>query len=108
MKNSILASMAIISLLTVASAQAESGDKGRMRLSEEDKGTATHHTLRGSQVHEAAASAHSLAAKHHSIAAAMYRKNADSNAVEHAEKAITFSDDAAKATKATKAILPKK
>ena len=105
MKKSILASMVILSLVAITSAQAA----GEMRLStEEAENTTTqHHTLRGSQLHEAAASAHSIAAKHHSIAAAMYRKNSDSNAVEHAEKAITFSDDATKATESTKSILPK-
>ena len=107
MKKLTLATTVVISLLTAASVQAQTGGKGGMHLPKETKDTIAHHKYEGSSLHEAAASAHSLAAKHHKKAAAMYRKNADSNAVEHAETAISSSNDAMAATDATKDILPK-
>lgn len=103
MKKYILASTLIISLLTVAIAQAETGGKGGMHV---PKPTA-HHKNKGSSLHETAANKHSMAAKHHKKAAAMYRKDADSNAVKHAQTAISASNDAMAATEATKGILPK-
>ena len=114
MKRYILASTLIISLLTVVNAQAlETGGKGGMRLPSESKtGDASpyseHHKYQGSSLHEAAAAAHTEAAKHHKKAAGLYRTSKDSKAIVHAEAAITSSEDAFEATKATKAILPKK
>ena len=111
MKKNILASTIIISLLTIASAQAETGGKGGMHLSKDKDATAidttAHHKFRGSSLHETAANAHMLAAEHHKKAAAMYRNNADEKAVQHAKAAISFSIDAMGATAATKAILHK-
>jgi len=108
MKLNILASTIIISLLTIANAQAESGGMGGMHLSK-GKGAVidntAHHKFRGSSLHETAANAHTLAAEHHKKAADMYRKSNDSSAEQHAEAAISFSIDAMGATAATKAIL---
>ncbi len=108
MKLNILASTIIISLLTIANAQAESGGMGGMHLSK-SKGdaidTTVHHRFRGSSLHETAANAHTLAAEQHKKAADMYRKSHDGNAEKHAEAAISFSIDAMGATSATKALL---
>ena len=106
-KNTLLLTI-IISLLTVANVQAESGGMGGMHLSKaKDKAidTTVHHSFRGSSLHETAANAHALAAEHHKKAATLYRKNADLKAEEHANAAISFSIDAMGATAATKAIL---
>jgi len=112
MKKHTLLLTIVISLLTVANAQAESGGMGGMHLSKaEDKAkakavdTTVHHSFRGSALHENAANAHRLAAEQHKKAAAMYRKNVDLQAEEHANAAISFSIDAMGATAATKAIL---
>jgi len=110
MKKHTLLLTIIISLLTVANVQAESGGMGGMHLSKaEDKAkavdTTVHHSFRGSALHENAANAHRLAAEQHKKAAAMYRKNVDLQAEEHANAAISFSIDAMGATAATKAIL---
>ena len=108
MRINILASTIIISLLTIANAQAESGGMGGMHLSK-GKGvtidTTAHHKFRGSSLHENAANAHALAAAQHKKAAEMYRKNADESAEQHADAAISFSIDAMGATAATKSIL---
>jgi len=106
MKLNILASTIIISLLTIANAQAESGGMGGMHLSKAKAiDTTVHHKFRGSSLHETAANAHTLAAEHHKKAAEMYRKSNDESAEQHAEAAISFSIDAMGATAATKAIL---
>ncbi len=106
MKINILASTIIISLLTIANAQAESGGMGGMHLSKAKAiDTTVHHRFRGSSLHETAANAHTLAAAQHKKAAEMYRKGNDAGAEEHADAAISFSVDAMGATSATKAIL---
>ena len=104
----VIATTMVTTLLTAASVQAETGGAGGMKMAPKTaKDTSGHHRLRGSSLHENAANYHKIAAKHHKIAADKYRRNQDSVAVEHALLAISASEDAAKTTEATKAILPK-
>ncbi len=101
MKKILLATITATALFSINSAQAQMGDTG-MR-----KDKSSHHRLRGSSVHETAANYHKNAAKHHKLAAKMYRRNKDASAVEHAEAAIDWTNKAAKATAATKALFSK-
>ncbi|MCF7970179.1 MAG: hypothetical protein K9L22_03310 [Methylococcaceae bacterium] len=103
MKSFLIATAMVTALLTFTSAQAEVGTMGKEGMRAD---TSSHHRLKGSTLHENAASAHTTAAKHHKLAASMYRKNKDASAVDHAKMALTASQDASAATQATKEILP--
>jgi len=95
-------------LLTTANVQAETGGAGGMhQVVPAGKDTAGHHRLKGSSLHENAANYHKVAAKHHKIAAAKYRRAKDLVAADHAILAIGASENAARATEATKSILQK-
>jgi len=110
MKRSFVIITAMVTaLLTTASVQAETGGAGGMHKIAPPAGRdpAGHHRLQGSSLHENAANYHKVAAKYHKIAAAKYRRAKDIVAVENAMAAISASEDAARATEASKAILPK-
>ncbi len=110
MKKILVVTMMTAALFTVTNAQAELETVGaknsmKMELKVVKKDTSSHHRLRGSSLHETAANHHTAAAKHHKIAAAKYRSRKDSEAETHAKAAIVSSEDAIKATNATKSLL---
>jgi len=104
----VIATTIVTALLITANVQAQTGGAGGMHKVEPSvRDPAGHHRLKGSSLHENAANYHKVAAKHHKIAAAKYRRAKDLVAVDHAILAIGASEDAARATEATKGILPK-